>query len=76
MTNSILQVRDIPDQVIERLRERAAREGLSLSAYVRNLLAADAEQMSMSEAIAQIAERVPVNVEDDDIIAAIHEGRR
>jgi plasmid stability protein len=76
MTNSILQVRDIPDQVIERLRERAAGQGISLSAYVRNLLAADAEQMSMSEAIAQIAERAPVDVEDEDIIAAIHEGRR
>jgi antitoxin FitA len=59
VTNSILQVRDIPDQVIEKLRERAAEQGISLSAYVRNLLAEDAAQMTMSGVIAQIAERTP-----------------
>lgn len=76
MATSILQVRDIPDDVLATLRKRAGAQGQSLSAYVRDLLASDAAQDSVAEVIARISERRPVEVSDEEIISAIHEGRR
>lgn len=72
----ILQVRDMPDEVLAKLRERADAQGVSLSAYVRDVLAADARQPTMAEVVARIATREPVEVTDEEILAAIHEGRR
>ena len=76
MSSGILQVRDIPEDVLSRLRERAAAQGISLSAYVRDLLTYDAEHETMPEVIARIASRTPVDAADEDIVSAIHEGRR
>jgi antitoxin FitA len=76
MNTTILQVRDIPESVVATLRQRADREGLSLSAYVRNLLASDAEQPTMAETLARVATRTPVDISDQEILDAIHEGRR
>jgi antitoxin FitA len=73
---AILQVRDVPETVLDRLRERAARQGVSLSAYVRELLANDAEQPSLAEGMSRVGQRAPVEVDDSEILAAIHEGRR
>lgn len=73
---TILQVRDIPAEVVAKLKERAAAQGVSLSAYVRDLLAADAAQESLAETVARIGTRRPVEVTDEEIISAIHEGRR
>ncbi len=76
MGSTILQVRDVPEDVLARLRERAATRGISLSAYVRELLADEARQKTMDEVIKRIATRAPVEVSDEEILAAIHEGRR
>ncbi|MCI0687423.1 MAG: hypothetical protein L0Y54_09345 [Sporichthyaceae bacterium] len=73
---TILQVRDIPAEVVAKLKERAAAQGVSLSAYVRDLLAADAAQESLAETVARIGTRRPVEVTDEEIISAIREGRR
>ncbi|MGH3979695.1 MAG: FitA-like ribbon-helix-helix domain-containing protein [Pseudonocardiaceae bacterium] len=76
MNSTILQVRDVPEDILARLRERAAARGTSLSAYVRELLTAEAAQETMNEVIERIATRIPVEVSDEEILAAIHEGRR
>jgi len=76
MPTTIVQVRDIPEDVVAKLRQRAAARGTSLSAYIRDLLAEDAEQETMDEVIARISARKPVDVSDDDILSAIHESRR
>lgn len=76
LMSTILQVRDVPEDVLARLRKRAAARGTSLSAYVRELLADDARQETMDEVIRRIATRTPVEVSDEEILAAIHEGRR
>lgn len=73
---SILQVRDVPEPVLETLRERASLEGLSLSAYVRKLLTQETAQPTMEETLARIATREPVDITNEEILAAIHEGRR
>ena len=76
MNNAILQVRDVPPGVIATLRERADRQGISLSAYVRSLLADDAAQPTMDEVIARITTRDPIEISDEEILVAIREGRR
>lgn len=76
MNSTILQVRDVPEDVLAKLRERAMARGTSLSAYVRELLAEEAGQETMDEVIKRIATRTPVEVSDAEILAAIHEGRR
>jgi len=76
MPTTILQVRDVPADVLAKLRERAAAQGMSLSHYVRDLLSQDAAQPTISEVVDQIAERAPVDVSDEEILDAIHEGRR
>lgn len=72
----ILQVRDLPDDVIATLRRRAEAEGISLSAYVRSLLAHEAAQTTPAEVAARFEALEPLDVTDEEIIAAIHEGRR
>ncbi|MGH3782740.1 MAG: FitA-like ribbon-helix-helix domain-containing protein [Pseudonocardiaceae bacterium] len=76
MSSTILQVRDIPEHILARLRERAANCGISLSTYVRELLAEDAAQETMNEMIERIGTRIPVEVSDEEILGAIHDGRR
>jgi plasmid stability protein len=71
-----MQVRDVPEDILARLRERAASRGISLSAYVRELLAEDAAQETMNEMIERIGSRTPVEVSDGEILGAIHDGRR
>lgn len=76
MAKTILQVRDISESVVAKLRARAAEEGISLSAYVRRLLTDDAGQETISEVIARISSRAPVEVSDEEIISAIRDGQR
>ncbi len=76
MPTTILQVRDMPVDVLARLRERASAQGMSLSQYVRDLLKQDAEQPTLSEAVDRIADRTPVDVSDEEILNAIREDRR
>lgn len=76
MSSTILQVRDVPGHVLARLRERAAIRGISLSRYVRELLAEDAAYETMTEIIERIGTRPPVEVSDEEILGAIHDGRR
>ena len=76
VAKTILQVRDIPESVVAKLRARAAEEGISLSAYVRRLLTSDARQETISEVIERISNRAPVEVSDEEIVSAIRDGQR
>jgi hypothetical protein len=73
----IIQVRDVDPTTLAVLRERAKSLGQSLSAYLRDLMDADAATETNAEVIARIArEREPVNLTMEDILAARDEGRR
>ncbi|MPZ89477.1 MAG: hypothetical protein GEU81_15710 [Nitriliruptorales bacterium] len=67
MNNEILQVRDVDSGDLAVLRDRAAREGKSLSAYLRDLLHDEATQMTNAEVVARIAEEEPIDVSLDEI---------
>lgn len=67
MGNEILQVRDVSSADLTVLRNRAGREGKSLSAFIRDLLHAEATHMTNDEVVARIAEEQPIEVSDDEI---------
>lgn len=70
-----LQVRDFPDDLHEKLRARAAAEGEPLNAYLRRELTKLAEEMTIKEWLAEVAEDEPWEA-DFDPAELIREGRR
>jgi len=58
----IIQVRNVPDEVHETLRKRAAEERKSLSEYVLGELERVASRPTMSEALARIKEREQIEL--------------
>jgi hypothetical protein len=75
MTAEIIQVRDVPSEEVDVLRARATARGISLSAYLRELIHDDVSRPAMSEIVARIATRDSVEADSDDIRSFIDEGR-
>ena len=71
---AILQVRGVSTEAYERLKERAASRGQSLSEYLRVELERLAREMTLDEALARVAQRAPVG--RTPAADAIHEERR
>lgn len=72
-----LYIRDVPERVAEKLRERAAAEGKSVSAYVGAELTKIANRPTNAEIVAKLKN---LDRSDgptaEDIVAAIDDGRR
>jgi plasmid stability protein len=60
--SAILQIRDLPDEVHRTLKSRAAAAGLSMSEYVRRLLASSAARPTPTELAARIEARGHVDL--------------
>ncbi|HEV3048622.1 MAG TPA: toxin-antitoxin system HicB family antitoxin [Solirubrobacteraceae bacterium] len=58
----LLQVRDVPEDVHRALKARAALEGVSLSEYVRSVLARTAARPTAAELSARIRARGPAEL--------------
>ena len=58
--SKMIQVRDVPDQVHRTLKARAAREGMSLSDFIKRELAHAAERPSMREWLDRTKELKPI----------------
>ena len=71
----MLQVRNLPDDVHARLKERAAAERMSLSDYVARELTDMVRYRSNAEILAAARAR-DVHVSPEDILAARDEGRQ
>jgi plasmid stability protein len=76
MSAEIIQVRDVPSEDVDALRSRAAARGMSLSAYLRELIHDDVSRPSMTEIVARIATRDNIEANRDDIRSFIDDGRR
>ncbi len=74
MTRTI-QVRDVPDDVHEVLRVRAARAGLSLSEYLRREVSGLARRPTAEEFLSRVTARADVPVDSAQIFAAVHAER-
>lgn len=51
-------IRDLPDDVLERIKSAAAEESVSLQNYLRNTVVAQADYLSRQEALARAAQRL------------------
>jgi plasmid stability protein len=76
MSAEIIQVRDVPSEDVDALRSRATARGMSLSAYLRELIHEDVSRPSMAEIVARIATRDGIEADSDDIRSFIDDGRR
>ena len=73
MAHSI-QIRNVPDQVHRKLRERAAASGLSLSEYLLGEVTRIAERKTAHE-IVEWAKGRTWGVDHETALKALHEGR-
>lgn len=72
-----LYIRDVPEQVAETLKGRAAAEGKSLSAYVAAELAKIASRPTNAELVARLKDRARSGGPTvSDILAAVESERR
>lgn len=76
MSGEVIQVRDVPIEDVQELRARSAARGVSLSQYLRELIHDETSRPAMSDVLARIASRQPVEAGVDDIRAFITEGRQ
>lgn len=70
----MLQVRNLPDEVHARLKERAAAERMTLSDYVARELTELVRYRSNAEIIAASRAR-NLNISREDIVSALQEER-
>ena len=75
--SKLIQIRDVPDEVHERLRARAAARGESLNTYMRRMVVREAEERpTLDEVLERIQARGPLGKPDGKSAAAyIHEAR-
>jgi len=59
--SKMIQVRDVPDQVHRTLKARAAREGMSLSGFIKKELESSAEQPTMREWLERTRQAKPIS---------------
>jgi antitoxin FitA len=76
METTIVQVRDVPVSVLATLKARAEAQGVSLSAFLRDLMASEAAMPPIGDVMATIASREPVNYETEDLRSLAADGRR
>ena len=73
---ALLQVRDLDEDVRRELKARAARGGVSLNSYVRDLLTDAVSRPDRSEVLARIARRAErSDISSVDLIRAERDAR-
>jgi antitoxin FitA len=73
---TVVQVRDVPDDVIVKLKQRAEARGQSLAAYLRDLMTEAAANPAIEEVMDRIATRPPIKYNLDDVRDFMNDGRR
>jgi hypothetical protein len=73
----MIQIRDVSDQVHSTLKARAAREGMSLSDYLKRELERTAEQPSLREWLERVrqAKPIPLKRSAEQMIRELRDGR-
>src|SRR5689334_6456670 len=70
-----LQLKNVPEELHQRLRERADREGMAMRDYVLRVLERDLAKPTLGEWLDRIAARQAQAVSSEDVVAAVHAGR-
>ena len=69
-----LQIKNMPDDLHEAVRCRAAAEGMTMSDYLINLIRRDVALPSMRDWLEMVSRHEPVG--DVDVVAALDEERK
>jgi plasmid stability protein len=74
-----IQIRDVPEDVYEKIRLRARAEGKSIQAYLLDLLTDGASKPTKRELLAQLEAhrrgRPPISIDVEALLADIASGR-
>jgi plasmid stability protein len=70
-----LTIRDVPDDVLDSLKTRAARAGKSLQAYALEALTREAATPSLSEMMDRLERETRTEVSTGDILQALEDSR-
>lgn len=73
-----IQIRDVPDDVYDTLRERARRAGQSLQAYMRDQVVAQGSRPTSRELLDEWEHELhvrPTGVTAEEIVRILHEER-
>ena len=75
--SKMIQLRDVPDQIHSTLKARAAREGMSLSDYIKRELESTAERPTMKEWLerTQQAKRIPAKQSGAQMVRELRDAR-
>ncbi|WP_460858365.1 FitA-like ribbon-helix-helix domain-containing protein [Nocardiopsis coralliicola] len=73
---TVVQVREVPADAVEVLKERAARRGQSLSAYLRELILEEAAHPDLEQVMERLAAEAPIHYTASDLEEFRSEGRR
>ncbi|QIV79613.1 FitA-like ribbon-helix-helix domain-containing protein (plasmid) [Mycobacterium sp. TJFP1] len=65
-------LRNVPDDVVERLERLAARERVSVNTYAMRELAEASRRADNADLLGALPD---LNVDTDDIVSAVNEGR-
>jgi antitoxin FitA len=76
MDTTVVQVRDVPVSVVATLKARAEARGVSLSSFLRDLMASEAAMPPIDDVMASIASREPVRYAAEDLRSFREDGRR
>ena len=72
---SNVQVKHLPDDMHEQLRERAAEAGATISDYVLDLIRRDLRRPSRRQWIAQVMNTPKLDLPRSEVVKALDEGR-
>ena len=75
MKTRMIQIRHVPEDVHRKLKERAQREGMSLSDYLLQEVTLLSTQLSWEELFEEIDRDGPALTEDVDTVEEIRRGR-
>jgi len=74
---TVITIRNVPDGVNDKLKQRAAERGQSVQQFLLRTISEAAEQSPLEKRWAEVLDDLPqVNVTREEIIEAIHDGRR
>ncbi len=75
--STMIQIRNVPDEIHRRVKARAALAGMSMSDYIQMKLRQIAEKPTLQELATRIAELPPVDVPESaaDAIRAERDAR-
>ena len=76
MDTTVVQVRDVPVSVLATLKARAEARGVSLSSFLRDLMANEAAIPPIDDVRSAIASRKPVSYAAEDLRSFTEDGRR